>query len=94
MGRVLQPSGWALVSVPLEIEGRTVEDPSITDPAERTRLFGEPGHVRAYGIDIIDRLEEAGFNVELHNAETLDSVTLKRHGLKRDEHLLLCRRRV
>ncbi len=94
MARVLHPSGWSLVSVPLDTKGRTVEDPSITDPAERTRLFGEPGHVRAYGMDIIDRFDEAGFNVELHDAELLDDVTLRRHGLKRDEHLLVCHRRV
>ncbi len=45
-------------------------------------------------MDIIDRFDEAGFNVELHDAELLDDVTLRRHGLKRDEHLLVCHRRV
>ncbi len=38
MFRVLKPGGWALVQVPVS-KGKTMEDPSITDPGERERLF-------------------------------------------------------
>jgi SAM-dependent methyltransferase len=58
--RVLKPDGWAIVMVPITVE-RTVEDPSVTDPAERLRLFGQEDHVRRYGPDFADRLREAGF---------------------------------
>jgi SAM-dependent methyltransferase len=60
--RVLKPGGWAVLLVPITAE-KTVEDPSITDPAERLRRFGQDDHVRRYGPDYVDRLREAGFTV-------------------------------
>jgi ubiquinone/menaquinone biosynthesis C-methylase UbiE len=61
--RVLRPDGWAILMVPITTD-RTVEDPSISDPQERLRLFGQKDHVRRYGPDFVDRLREAGFAVE------------------------------
>lgn len=60
--RILKPDGWAVLMVPITAD-KTVEDPSITDPAERERLFGQADHVRRYGPDFADRLKEAGFAV-------------------------------
>ncbi len=37
---------------------RTWEDPSVTSPQERERLFGQEDHLRAYGPDYVDRLAE------------------------------------
>ena len=54
-GRVLKRSGWAILLVPITVD-RTVEDPTVTDPAERLRLFGQDDHVRRYGPDYVDRL--------------------------------------
>lgn len=42
----------------------TFEDDTITDPQERTRIFGQYDHLRIYGRDYDDRLSEAGFDVE------------------------------
>src|SRR5688572_4946342 len=65
--RTLAPGGWALISVPLhETRATTDEDPSITDPNERFRRFGQRDHVRRYGMDFFDRLRRAGFMVEIH----------------------------
>ncbi len=61
--RVLRSTGWAVLLVPISAE-RTIEDPSITDPAERLRLFGQEDHVRRYGPDYVDRLHEVGFKVK------------------------------
>lgn len=63
--RVLKPGGWVLIQVPISKEKNTIEDPSITDPAERERLFWWYDHVRLYGLDIEDRLSEAGFQVKV-----------------------------
>ena len=41
----------------------TFEDDTITDPKERTRLFGQYDHRRVYGRDYADRVREAGFEV-------------------------------
>jgi SAM-dependent methyltransferase len=62
--RVLKNDGWAILLVPVTSE-RTFEDPSIIDPRERFKIFGQTDHVRRYGPDYVDRLREAGFNVEI-----------------------------
>ena len=61
--RVLKNDGWAILLVPITSE-KTFEDPSIIEPLERLRTFGQEDHVRRYGPDYIDRLREAGFAVE------------------------------
>ncbi len=61
--RVLKLGGWAVLIVPM-FEEPTDEDPAITDPAERERRFGQVDHVRRYGPDFADRLQESGFRVE------------------------------
>jgi SAM-dependent methyltransferase len=60
--RVLRPGGFAILQVPFfsPVSEKTVEDPSITDPKERERLFGQDDHVRKYGTDYSTRLERAG----------------------------------
>jgi SAM-dependent methyltransferase len=64
--RVLKPGGRALVMCPVdEHRAETFEDPSVTDPAERERLFWQSDHVRIYGADLADRLAEAGFGVQV-----------------------------
>ena len=64
--RVLRPGGWALLQVPLDPnKAGTVEDPSVSDPQEMLRRFGQEDHVRIYGLDYADRLREAGFSVQL-----------------------------
>jgi len=62
--RVLKPGGWAIIQVPLCTEReRTYEDFSITDPKQRFIHFGQEDHVRIYGNDYRNRLEQAGFEV-------------------------------
>ncbi|MBN1646413.1 MAG: methyltransferase domain-containing protein [Spirochaetales bacterium] len=70
--RVLKKDGWAILLVPIGAE-KTFEDPSITDPAERLKAFGQEDHVRLYGPDYIDRLREAGFRVKVYSVKDLDS---------------------
>lgn len=70
--RVLKPDGWALLQVPIMAE-KTIEDPTITDPQERLRVFGQHDHVRRYGKDYKDRLEETGFHVKVINASDIAS---------------------
>jgi len=90
--RVLESGGWALVSAPLCLDGPTDEDPAVTDPDERARRFGEEDHVRWYGLDLGDRLRAVGFQVELDRAEDIPDAEVRRYGLRRDEHLFLCRK--
>jgi SAM-dependent methyltransferase len=63
--RVMKPGGWGIFQVPLDRSNpRTEEDASVTDPAERERLYWQRDHVRLYGLDYVDRLAAAGFEVE------------------------------
>lgn len=68
--RVLKPDGWAMLLVPIMAD-ETFEDPSITDPKERLKYFGQEDHVRAYGPDFSGRLKEAGFEVEVVYPDSL-----------------------
>jgi SAM-dependent methyltransferase len=64
--RILKPGGDAVMQVPISAAlSATIEDPSVTDPQERERRFGQYDHVRIYGADYPDRLREAGFTVDV-----------------------------
>ena len=88
--RILRPGGWALIMVPIH-DAPTDEDPSITDPEERDRRFGQNDHVRYYGMDIVDRFEAAGFRTEvLTAADLLPADGRARHGVEVDDVLFVC----
>lgn len=79
--RVLKPKGWAVLNVPVTAD-TTFEDPTVTDPVERNRLFGQYDHVRKYGPDYEDRLVEAGFTVaRVTSKELMKPEEIVRHGL-------------
>jgi SAM-dependent methyltransferase len=62
--RILKPGGWAILMVPINPNVDTFEDPTITDPKERQRLFGQYDHVRQFGRDYAEVLSKAGFKVD------------------------------
>jgi hypothetical protein len=61
--RVLDNEGWLIISVPITA-AETFEDPDVSSPEDRLKIFGHPDHVRRYGPDFRDRLITAGFRVE------------------------------
>lgn len=83
MIRVLSPGGMAVLTVPINEELKeTYEDFSITSPTERKKHFGQWDHVRWYGIDIKERLEQAGFTVDMNRySENFSKEEYKRFGL-------------
>jgi predicted SAM-dependent methyltransferase len=90
--RVLKIGGWAILQVPITSDV-TFEDPTVTSPAERERLFGQHDHVRRYGPDYRNRLVEAGFSVTVDGfARELDDKTATRYGLRRSEDVFVCRK--
>lgn len=63
--RILKPGGKAILQVPYDKNReKTFEDNSITDPKERTKIFGQYDHVRVYGMDYFDKLKAIGFQVD------------------------------
>ncbi len=90
--RVLSSQGWAILQVPINAE-ETFGDPSVTDPKERERLFGQRNHVRRYGSDYRDRLEECGFNVTKYPAtRVVGESNIKRMGIMENENVYLCKK--
>jgi SAM-dependent methyltransferase len=91
--RVLRPGGWALLQSPIRSRlAATLEDPAVTDPRERERLYGQSDHLRQYGRDYEARLHEAGFEVRAARFfEALPPERRARYGLKA-ETIWLCRR--
>lgn len=73
--RVLKSGGHALLITPFALDGDgTDEDPSVTDPAERDRRFGQWDHVRIYDRqDFLDRMARAGFETSLYDPFAEDS---------------------
>ncbi|MBG9377928.1 methyltransferase domain-containing protein [Panacibacter sp. DH6] len=94
MYRVLKPGGWAIINVPVDPNRtKTFEDPTIHDPVKRTELFNQPDHVRVYGKDYVDRLQAAGFVVEVIQwYYQYDHNTRFKYGLKENELIYLCRK--
>lgn len=88
--RALKPGGWIVISSPIQWDQKTFEDPTITSPEERLRAFGEKVHVRIYGYDLVDRLEECGFRVQLDLGEEVEQHIRDKYGLRDDEHIFYC----
>ena len=94
--RVLRPGGWAMVQVPLAEGSGTRENPSITDPDEMLRIYGQHDHVRLYGSDdYARRLGEAGFVVQIDSiAQRYGEPSVRRYGLLREERIHVARKPV
>lgn len=63
--RVMKVGGFGIFQVPQDLRRETTfEDDTITDKAERAKIFGQYDHVRIYGRDYFDKLRSVGFEVE------------------------------
>ncbi len=92
--RVLKPGGWAIMQVPLDpTKEKTDEDPTLEDPEERKRRFGQYDHVRLHGRDYPERLRQGGFKVEeIDYSKKLSPELFNRYRLPAGEMLYLCRK--
>ena len=90
--RVLKPGGWAIIQSPQDYNrAETLEDPSITDPRERERIFWQNDHVRLFGLDYGIRLEKAGFEVkEDRFVMELPKEVVSRYALPEHEIIYFC----
>lgn len=93
INRVLKPDGWGIIQSPVYEMPETLEDKSITDPAERERLFGQRDHVRKYGQDYAKRLSGSGLMVtENLFVKELDRETILRYALPEKEIIYYCQK--
>lgn len=64
--RVLKKDGLLILSIPICFQmSKTLENHNLTFPIERLIYFGNRNHVRMYGNDYLNRLNDFGFTVQL-----------------------------
>lgn len=87
MYRILKPNGFAILQVPMDTDNpKTMEDPTVTDPKERERLYRQKDHVRLYGLDYADRLSNAGFKVNsIEYAKSFEPTLASKYSLSMNE---------
>ena len=85
--RVLNSNGIAILQVPININRKkTFEDPNIASQLDREKYFGQYDHVREYGIDFKDRVQEVGFEVNMINyTDNLDEDLIFKYGLMKND---------
>lgn len=90
--RVLKPGGWAIFQVPIDYtRSETLEDPSVTDPKERERLYWQHDHLRLYGRDYAEKLREVGFEVDENNyTKKIGNELVEKYALDKNELLYIC----
>lgn len=86
--RVLKPGGFAILQVPFfhPVPEKTISDPSVKDPKIREKMFGQDDHVRKYGKDFPQRIEQAGLKaVEVDFVNTIPEKKRIQWGLVKGE---------
>lgn len=64
--RVMKKGGWGIFQVPIDYKNKiTYEDSKIISPKDREKHFWQKDHVRLYGLDYPNRLEKAGFKIDV-----------------------------
>jgi SAM-dependent methyltransferase len=91
--RVLKSDGWGILQSPVYPLEKTIEDKTITDPAEREKLFGQRDHVRKFGKDYAERLRKSGLQIEESQfVNDLPAELINRYALAPDEVIIVCKK--
>ena len=85
--RILKYNGISILQVPMNVKRKnTFEDSSIKSKNQREKYFGQYDHVREYGLDFKDRVEQAGFKVEMINySKKISEDLVIKYGLMKDD---------
>jgi SAM-dependent methyltransferase len=92
--RVLKPGGWAIMQSPQDMQmEHTLEDPTITDPRERERIFRQSDHLRLFGKDYGEVLAKGGFLVKEDDfVHEIAPELAKRYALPMEEIVYFCQK--
>lgn len=88
--RVLKKNGVAILMIPIDIElDKTIEEKMDENlsATEREERFGQYDHVRIYGLDYFERLNDVGFNVKRISYN--DELT-REYGFMPKEEVIVC----
>lgn len=95
MYRVLEPDGLLILQVPI-VGAATNEDSNVLTDHDRLTKFLQEDHVRLYGLDLKERLVEAGFECEVLASNCLSPQDRKRYAVDARfyKEVFVCRRPV
>jgi SAM-dependent methyltransferase len=81
--RILRSGARGILIVPIILTIDEIdEDPSVTEPAERWRRFGQSDHVRLYSRQgFLSRVEQAGFTIYQLGSEHFGKEIFSKHGI-------------
>lgn len=81
--RILAPSGWAIIMVPISLViENTHEDPCITSEEQRWHHYGQFDHVRLYSKSgFINLLTHVGFKVDSFTIKDFDDYSFFKNGI-------------
>lgn len=91
--RITRSGGYGLLMAPIIVGlEHTLEDPSVTDEAERWRLYGQNDHVRLYAHDdYVRKIEDNGFSVDQYGIDYFGAEAYAVMGLKPSSILYIAR---
>lgn len=72
---------------------KTFEDPSYNTPELRLKHYAQSDHLRLYGPDFTNRLEDVGFKIltdHIEFCEDMDKEDLKRYGIDKGITFFYC----
>ena len=92
--RVLKSGGVAILQVPINFKrNETYEDQSIISKKDREKYFGQYDHVREYGLDFKERVEKAGFEIEMvYYTENFSEEMKSKYGLQKNDVIPIARK--
>ena len=85
--RVLKYNGTSILQVPINVKReKTFEDSTIKSKIQREKYFGQYDHVREYGLDFKDRVEQSGFKVQMINySKKISKDLIIKYGLMKND---------
>jgi len=85
--RVLKYNGTSILQVPINLRReKTFEDSTIKSKIQREKYFGQYDHVREYGLDFKDRVEQSGFKVQMINySKKISKDLIIKYGLMKND---------
>lgn len=89
--RITKKGGCGILMAPIVVGlENTIEDPAVTDEAERWRLFGQNDHVRLYAhSDYVSKIRKHGFRVQELDENHFGKKIFLQMGLKRTSILYI-----
>ena len=85
--RVLKYNGTSILQVPINVRReKTFEDSTIKSKIQREKYFGQYDHVREYGLDFKDRVEQSGFKFQMINySKKISKDLIIKYGLMKND---------